>query len=276
VISYLPSLKAGINLHQRAKPPASGYCGLEASADLPLGEATINLICEQFNPSEVLSVRGQFDGDQFGEVLKRNQGTFQYSGHGEYNSEQPHLSSFWLPSQQRLTANEIYNKYDFSQYKRAILNACELGGTGRYAITTEYVGLGSVILAKGASYVISALWRVSSLSCLILMLRLFENLTNEGYPEPKALKEACCWLKEVSVGELKRTYGSQLQGVEATLRESQTTLINNELTAEIIQTFGNINEALTLLGDILNNNRDDHQPFKDPYHHAAFICQGLV
>jgi CHAT domain-containing protein len=150
-----------------------------------------------------------------------------------------------------LTLGDIFN-LDLRQCQVVTLSACETGLTEVSLAADEYISLPSGFLYAGASNVVASLWTVNDLSTTFLMIKLYENLTQQ-LKETKelnvslALRDAQLWLKQVDKAQLKEW------------------LANIPLTDPLHK---------AQLKDWLRKPDPNPQPFQSPYYWAGFCAIG--
>jgi CHAT domain-containing protein len=176
-IAYLPSFQIGLHLQQIGEyPNLTKILNVEnPRRDLPF--ATIqNLAISQLHPqSEQLEIP-PLTRDEIIQKLAGDSDTFNFTGHGYHDIEQPQNSALLLADTDKLTLEDIFsqsNNLDFSRYSLICLCACESGIASQQNLIDEYVGLVSAFLAKRASCVVSTLWNVDEQSTALLMIQFY-------------------------------------------------------------------------------------------------------
>ena len=132
-----------------------------------------------------------------------------------------------------------------------VLSACETG-LGVVHAGEGVFGLRRSFILAGAKTLIMSLWKVPDLATAILMERLYQNLLNKHLPRNEALRDAQCYLGQVSIGEIRKQWLSKQT-------RKKLSAGNPETEKELKQ---------------LNKQPDSHQPFQHPLYWGAFICQG--
>ncbi|MEH1798287.1 MAG: tetratricopeptide repeat protein [Nostoc sp.] len=185
-------------------------------------------------------------------ALPQNYNIFHFTGHGEYNFQNPALSHLALAGEDKLTLADIRN-LNLQSYQLVTLAACETAITGNHTITTEYVGLVSGFLGCGVAHVVSTLWTVESAASALVMMQFYQFL-QQGKSEAVALAKATQWLRNVTNAELAEWYAAQI--------------------AKLPQNEGIIRPFLQdQLNDISIRQTTD-QPYNHHYHWAAFTIIG--
>jgi CHAT domain-containing protein len=89
------------------------------------------------------------------------------------------------------------------------LSACETG-LEKFAGGEGHLGFAQALLIAGARRLVLSLWKVDDTATALLMSRFYQNLLGrrEGLdapmPKGRALQEAKCWLRNLSVAEVTR------------------------------------------------------------------------
>ena len=130
----------------------------------------------------------------------------------------------------------------------AVASACQSGHIALSGDPDDFVGLAAGFMLAGAASAITSLWQVDDTATVLLMLRLYRELTNtdsHGKPqEPSAaLRSARQWLRRLTVGELN-------------------TLVDSEPSLS------------ALFGDELEQADFQHLLYAAPVYWAAFACYG--
>ncbi|MHC5734847.1 tetratricopeptide repeat protein [Nostoc sp.] len=185
-------------------------------------------------------------------ALPQNYNIFHFTGHGEYNFQNPALSHLALAGEDKLTLADIRN-LNLQSYQLVTLAACETAITGNHTITTEYVGLVSGFMGCGVAHVVSTLWTVESAASALVMMEFYQFL-QQGKSEAVALAKATQWLRNVTNAKLAEWYAAQI--------------------AKLPQNEGIIRPFLQdQLNDISIRQTTD-QPYNHHYHWAAFTIIG--
>ncbi|VXD16712.1 CHAT domain-containing protein [Planktothrix paucivesiculata] len=169
-----------------------------------------------------------------------------FSCHGEFNFESPLDSALLLAEGERLTLGEIFD-LDLSQCRLVTLSACETGLTNYKILSDEYVGIPSSFLYAGSPSVVSSLWTVQNVSTAFLMIKFYQNIS-ACKKVAIALNQAQVWLRNLTKKELKEWLSENKISLDATLNMS--------------------------LRRRLHKMPDNEQPFKSPFHWAAFCAIG--
>jgi CHAT domain-containing protein len=169
-----------------------------------------------------------------------------FSCHGEFNFESPLNSALLLADGERLTLGEIFD-LDLSQCRLVTLSACETGLTNYKILSDEYVGIPSAFLYAGSPSVVSSLWTVQDISTAFLMIKFYQNIPLSE-TVAIALNQAQIWLRNLTGKELRKWISENKISLDATLNMS--------------------------LRRRLHKISDNEQPFKLPFHWAAFCAIG--
>ncbi|NEQ89059.1 MAG: CHAT domain-containing protein, partial [Moorea sp. SIO2I5] len=196
-----------------------------------------------------------------------------FSCHGYFNYEEPRKSALILanahkpasaePNSERylriseeevfdlekcLTIDQVFG-LQLEQCRLVTLSACETGLIYTN-ISDEYIGLPSAFLVAGSPAVVSSLWMVNDLSTALLMIKFYQNIreqmTDEQMALAVALNQAQLWLRDITQSQL--------------LAWSRQLPLDNSLMKKIEQKLRWFNPH--------------EQPFKKPYHWAAFCVIG--
>ena len=169
-----------------------------------------------------------------------------FSCHGEFNFAFPLDSALLLADGERLSFGEIFD-LDLSQCRLVTLSACETGLTNYKILSDEYVGIPSAFLYAGSPSVVSSLWTVQNVSTAFLMIKFYQNLSLSE-TVAIALNQAQIWLQNLTKKELQEWISENKISLDATLNMS--------------------------LRRRLHKMSDNEQPFKSPFHWAAFCAIG--
>ena len=259
-ITYLPSAKIGLipqthlenrgdeqhNLLSIEHPNSEGYPPLE------FAQIESEAISQMFpNPTRKRSEKATKAA--IINALPQHYSILHFTGHGEYNFQNPALSHLALAGEDKLTLADIRN-LNLQSYQLVTLAACETAITGNYTITTEYVGLVSGFMGCGVAHVVSTLWTVESAASALMMIQFYQ-LLQQGKSEAVALAEATQWLRNVTNAQLAEWYAGKI----ATLPQDEG----------IIRPF-----LQDQLNDIKIRQTTD-QPYNHHYHWAAFTIIGV-
>jgi len=186
-------------------------------------------------------------------ALEQSHQIFHFTGHGAYNSLDPSQSCLFLTGSDRLTLLEIVQLH-LSAYHLVCLAACETAVTGDQTITDEYVGLVSAFLKAGVGHILSTLWRVESMTSMIMMVQFYRELQQQK-PPAIALKAAQAFLRS----------GTRDQ------------LVNWFTEAIALLSINPANRSFCILladeRDRVQSTEDEH-PYAHPYYWAAFHIAG--
>ncbi|MBN3869893.1 tetratricopeptide repeat protein [Nostoc sp. JL33] len=258
-ITYLPSAKIGLipqtylqkrgdeqhNLLSIEHPNSKGYPHLE------FAQIESEAISRMF-PNHSRKRSEKATKAAIINALPQDYSILHFTGHGEYNFQNPALSHLALAGEDKLTLADIRN-FNLQSYQLVTLAACETAITGNHTITTEYVGLVSGFMGCGVAHVVSTLWTVESAASALIMIQFYQ-LLQQKQSEAVALAKATQWLRNVTNAELAEWYAVQI--------------------AKLPQNEGIIRPFLQdQLNDITIRQTTD-QPYNDHYHWAAFTIIG--
>jgi HEAT repeat protein/CHAT domain-containing protein len=173
---------------------------------------------------------------------------FHFSGHAEYNFENPLYSYLMLSenTSDNLTLNSILTDLQMPHADLVTLSACCTGLVDAFQPTEEYLGLTTGFLLAGAKAVIGSQWKVNSIATAFLFDEFYRQLETINH-KSIALKNAQNWLRCCTAEEL---------------RERAKTWNLSKLEPK--EKF-RLDRALKRLHNI---------PFENPYYWAAFILTG--
>ncbi len=259
-ITYLPSAKIGLipqtqlenrgdeqhNLLSIEHPNTKGYPPLE------FAQIESEAISRMFpNPTRKRSEK--VTKAELISALPQNYNIFHFTGHGEYNFQNPTLSHLALAGEDKLTLADIRN-LNLQSYQLVTLAACETAITGNHTITTEYVGLVSGFMSCGVAHVVSTLWIVESAASALVMIQFYQ-LLQQGKSKAVALAEATQWLRNVTNAELAEWYAKEI--------------------AKLPQNEGIVRPFLQDQLNHISIRQTTDQPYSHYYHWAAFTIIGV-
>lgn len=249
-VEYTPSLLIWKICYSRQRNHWR-FIGIEnptQDKDLIFAHAEIASISESryFVDAQVLS------GDQASksailEAAGCNEG-FHFSGHAEYNFENPFDSYLMLSdnSDDNLTLSTILADMSMPQADLVTLSACCTGVVDAFQPTEAYLGLPTGFLLAGAKAVVSSLWKVNSIATAFLLDEFYRQL-EETYNKAVALQNAQNWLRDCTADKLRE--------------RANTWDLSKLESKELFR----LKQALKRLEGI---------PFENPYYWAAFILTG--
>jgi CHAT domain-containing protein len=272
-ISYLPSLQAAMkpsiprngNGHQQ-KPDLLNIQGnSEGLSTLRLEK---NAIAQYFQHPESITPE---EASSLTPSLQQGGNALHWTGHGEENPEHPSRSCFALKGKEKVTAQQLYSLE--LDYHLSTFSACEIAKVGDEGITSEFVGLGSVLLSSGVKYVISPLWSVREDASTLIMIEFYRQLQAEGKSPAEALAEANHWLRHLTVTELQAYLETVKEKIAPQLSKRQK-LDLNQLVQHIVKQSNGVEKREETSHAISLHSTD--KPFDHPYFYAAFVCQGFA
>lgn len=244
-------------LQARGDAPASLLAVVNPTGDLPFAPAEGDVITPMFAPAQVTRLdKSTATLDEAIRHLKRATcHTFHFSGHGFYNWDEVMQSGLVLVDGE-LTLSHLISQTNLSAVRLVTLSACETGITDISQSPDEFLGLPAGLMQAGAPAVVSTLWAVSDLSTMLLMERFYRHYLQDGLAIPKALRRAQLWLRDVTAGELLTYFEAEQDRVLSEKPKMSAEIINDQFV-----------RFATLPAD--------SQPFKHPYHWAAFTFNGV-
>ncbi|MEH2239156.1 CHAT domain-containing protein, partial [Nostoc sp.] len=259
-ITYLPSAKIGLipqthldnrgdeqhNLLSIEHPNSKGYPRLE------FAQIESEAISQMF-PKHTRKRSEKATKAAIINALPQDYSILHFTGHGEYNFQNPALSHLALAGEDKLTLADIRN-LNLQSYQLVTLAACETAITGNHTITTEYVGLVSGFMGCGVAHVVSTLWTVESAASALIMIQFYQ-LLQQGQSEAVALAEATQWLRNVTNAQLAEWYAAKI--------------------ARLPQDEGIIRPFLQDQLDDIKIRQTTDQPYSHHYHWAAFTIIGV-
>ncbi|KYC42275.1 hypothetical protein WA1_20060 [Scytonema hofmannii PCC 7110] len=106
---------------------------------------------------------------------------FHFSGHAEYNFEQP-LDTYLMLSQdnaQNLTLSSILSDLQMQNADLVTLSACCTGLVDAFQPSDEHLGLATGFLLAGAKAVIGSQWKVNSIATAFLFDEFYRQFSCE-------------------------------------------------------------------------------------------------
>jgi CHAT domain-containing protein len=140
-----------------------------------------------------------------------------------------------------------------------VLSACETAVTNYRDLVDEAEGLHTAFLIARAPTVVGSLWSVSDLSTALLMKRFHENLYRHHLGKASALREAQCWLRELSLVEVERLLNEKQAELTAVSAQERVSAL------EVATARFSLKELATAHGG---------KPFNHLHWWAAFQCVG--
>ena len=276
-LSYAPSIQL-LQLSQSWSRPSlkSFFSVKNPTEDLSFAELEVDTIRNYFYPNDDVLERQQAQKTALTSERLAQTNVAHFSCHGYFNFETPSQSALLLAGSKKvattmvsadktrfwasrdgstinlekcLTLGDIF-ALELRQCRLTTLSACETGLTDLKSLSDEYIGLPSGFLYAGSPSVVSSLWTVDDLSTAFLIIQFYKNLQDsEHYPSVAiALNQAQLWLRNLTKKELQEWISENKISLDATLSKS--------------------------LRRRLHKMSDNEQPFKSPFHWAAFCAIG--
>jgi len=249
-VSYFPNLQIWkiCQNRQRSQTTLIGIENPTQDKDLIFVKAEVASINQRqkFTQKQILTGQ-QASKTQIFNLAASNH-CFHFSGHAEYNFENP-LESYLMLSENtsdNLTLNSIFTDLQMPYADLVTLSACCTGLVDAFQPTEEYLGLATGFLLAGAKAVIGSQWKVNSIATAFLFDEFYKQLETVNN-KSIALQNAQNWLRNCTVEELRE-------------RAKDWDLI----TLEPKEKF-RLDRALERLRNI---------PFENPYYWAGFILTG--
>jgi len=256
-ISYLPSLKVGIDLatNKLALHPAAKLLNVESPSHLLFAETESQLINLIYENSTYIKIN-EVTKNRVIAALENSAHIFHFTGHGKHNLQQPLESALELANKEMLTLQDIL-KLNLQSYQLACLSACETGITSKQGIIDEYVGLVSGFLATGVNYVVSTLWQVGEIETALMMIK-FHQLYKDGIPPKLACQESQIWLRTRSYADLIQWYNEEAAKVK-------------KYSLGCAESLGGAASKVKKEAQIKGM---DYCPYSHPFYWAGFIIAG--
>jgi CHAT domain-containing protein len=245
-VRYAPSCQLLQQVQQQQRPNLSHCLAVQnPTNDLSFADLEVELIRSFFSTHEVLEKQTATKV-----ALNNNQRLSSihcchFSCHGTFNLESPLESALLLANEERLTLVDIFG-LSLNQCRLVTLSACETGLTDPTSISDEYIGLPSGFLYAGCANVVSSLWTVNQVSTAFLMIKFYQNLTENQSNVAKALNDAQRWLRDATKAQLQ-AWANQLP-------------------------LGPAHKVQLLV--LFNEIKSAEKPYQSPYHWAVFCAIG--
>ena len=247
-VSYVPSCQFLKILQNRQRPNFSNLLAIQNPTDgLTYTDIEVETINKYFPTTKVFSKESVENSTIKEQILHFTGHGFHFTGRSNFNIDSPLESPLLLSSHETLTVQEILN-LNLSQCRLVTLSACETGLTDFKEFSNELIGFPSAFLVAGSKSVVGSLWAPSDLSTALLMIKFYQNL-QAGSIIPIALNQAQLWLREITKREIEQSIKKNLWYLNPTLKIS--------------------------LRRRLHKMANDDQPFKEPFHWAAFCAIGV-
>jgi CHAT domain-containing protein len=271
-VGYAPSCQLLQLVQTRQRPDFTKLFAVQnPTEDLPYTDIEVEIIKGYFEQTDIL-IKSAATKPAINSSFLNSIHCAHFGCHGYFNFTNPRKSSLILagadfkagsieldPEQflslqdgelldleKCLTLDTIFS-LNLEQCRLVTLSACETGLIDFRNTSDEYIGLPSSFLYAGAASVVSSLWTVSDLSITFLMVKFYENLLSQT-SVAIALNQAQIWLRNITKKELQEWILENKISLDATLNMS--------------------------LRHRLHKMSDNEQPFKSPFHWAAFCAIG--
>jgi CHAT domain-containing protein len=271
-VGYAPSCQLLQLVQTRQRPDFTKLFAVQnPTEDLPYTDIEVEIIKGYFEQTDIL-IKSAATKPAINSSFLNSIHCAHFGCHGYFNFTNPRKSSLILagadfnagsieldPEQflslqdgalldleKCLTLDTIFS-LNLEQCRLVTLSACETGLIDFRNTSDEYIGLPSGFLYAGAASVVSSLWTVSDLSTAFLMVKFYENLLSQT-SAAIALNQAQIWLRNITKKELQEWISENKISLGATLNIS--------------------------LRRRLHQMSDNEQPFKSPFHWAAFCAIG--
>jgi CHAT domain-containing protein len=246
-VRYVPSCQLLQILQNRKRPDFNNFFAIQnPNNDLSFADIEVETIEQYFTNANIL------EGDAVKKEAVKDR-ILHFSGHGlhfagrsNFNFESPLDSALLLSNNESLTLGEIFD-LDLSQSRLVTLSACETGLIDTKSISDEYIGFPGAFLFAGSTSVVGSLWAPNDLSTALLMIKFYQNLQSAS-TVAVALNQAQLWLRHITKIQLQQWIENTPLRLDATVRMSLRRRFYKLL--------------------------DDAQPFREPFHWAAFCAIG--
>ncbi|MFB2892482.1 CHAT domain-containing protein [Aerosakkonemataceae cyanobacterium BLCC-F50] len=202
-VSYTPSCQI---LHQVQKYQRGKFAKFFAiqnpTNDLMAADMEVESVKNIFPKSEILAKQNAKKGKQLEEKLEIAEQVADshhlfFSCHGSFNPNEPLKSGLKL-ADGTLTLEEIIRYFNLSECSLVTLSACETGQV-RLDDTDEYISLTSGFLLAGTPSLYVTLWSVNAFSTAILLIKTYENLSQQPGKLALALNQAQIWVRDTDI-----------------------------------------------------------------------------
>ncbi|BAZ42216.1 TPR repeat-containing protein [Calothrix sp. NIES-4101] len=139
----------------------------------------------------------------------KNYNILHFTGYVNNNTINPQQSELLLADSDTLTIAEI-STTTLADYNLITLSAGEIIDINQQVITSEYVGIVTALMQQGVKHILSREWMVEPAVNGLVMVEFYRRL-QQGKSATDALNEAIIWLKELTVGDLKKWYDNLLR-----------------------------------------------------------------
>jgi tetratricopeptide (TPR) repeat protein/CHAT domain-containing protein len=215
-ITYLPNVEIGLSqLNKSWQLEQQSLLSIEAPNTLGYKELKSTKLETEAITQMFINMKrivGEKATKQEIESEIKNYNILHFTGYIADNTIHPQKSALLLAESDTLTLEEISDR-TLANYNLITLSAGEIVSinqqnnqqiiTSRY--TSEYVEIITVLMKQGVNHIVSTQWMVEPGANALLMVEFYRKL-KEGKSATIALNEATIWLKELTVGDLKKWY----------------------------------------------------------------------
>jgi tetratricopeptide (TPR) repeat protein len=263
-ITYLPNVEIGLSqLNKSWQLEQQSLLSIEAPNTLGYKELKstkleTEAITQMF--SKMKRILGEKATKQEVENEIKNYNILHFTGYITDNTIHPQKSALLLAESDTLTVEEISDR-TLANYNLITLSAGEIVSINQQnnqqiipsRYTSECVDIITVLLKQGVNHIVSTQWMVEPGANALVMVEFYRKL-KQGKSATIALNEATIWLKELTVGDLKKWYDillrkSPLGGVRI------QALVANQLSKT-------------------NNMTENEKLYSHPYYWAGFKISG--
>ncbi|NER28150.1 MAG: CHAT domain-containing protein [Symploca sp. SIO1C4] len=244
-VRYAPSCQLLQLVQTRQRPEFSHFLAIQnPTQNIPYTDIEVETIKQYFPHADVLA-NAAATKDVLNNQTLHSVHCLHFSGHSDFNIDSP-LESRLFFADEPVTLEEIFT-LDMSQCSLVTLSASDTALTNWKSAKDEHISFPSAFLLAGSTNVVGSLWDLNDLSTALLMIKFYQNLQT-GSTVAVALNQAQVWLRDI------------------TKRKLQIWIEENKLL---------LRPAIQIsLRRRLHKLLDDEQPFREPFHWAAFCAIG--
>ncbi len=244
-VRYAPSCQLLQLVQTRQRPEFSHFFAIQNPNDnLVYTDIEVRTIQQYFPHADVLA-KAAATKEALNNQKLHSVHCLHFSGHSYFNTNSP-LQSSLLLADESVTLAEIFT-LDLSQCRLVTLSASETALTDWTSVNDEYIGFPGAFLFAGSTSVVGSLWAPNDLSTALLMIKFYQNL-QAGSTVAVSLNQAQLWLRHITKIELQQWIKDTPLLLDAAVRMS--------------------------LRRRFHKLPDDAQPFREPFHWAAFCAIG--